>query len=79
MNLKEKKERKKGPEKKDRKEKKDQKKKKIEPLLQWLSQFLSGLATCVGYAWSSGDQPRRLLFTWPSRGVSEEEPARLVS
>jgi len=46
--------------------------KKIEPLysLQWLSQFLSGLATCVGYAWLSGDQPRRLLFTWPSRGVS---------
>jgi len=38
--------------------------------LQWLSQFLSGLATCVGYAWLSGDQPRRLLFTWPSRGVS---------
>jgi len=38
---------------------------KIEPLysLQWLSQFLSGLATCVGYAWLSGDQPRRLLFT----------------
>ena len=28
------------------------------------------LATCVGYAWLSGDQPRRLLFTWPSRGVS---------
>ena len=22
------------------------------------------------YAWLSGDQPRRLLFTWPSRGVS---------
>ena len=45
---------------------------KIEPLysLQWLSQILSGLATCVGYAWLSGDQPRRLLFTWPSRGVS---------
>ena len=35
-----------------------------------LSQFLSGLATCVGYAWLSGDQPRRLLFTWPLRGVS---------
>jgi hypothetical protein len=37
------------------------KNKKIEPLysLQWLSQFLSGLATCVGYAWLSGDQPRR--------------------
>ena len=46
--------------------------KKKEPLysLQWLSQFLSGLSTCVGYAWLSGDQPRRLLFTWPSRGVS---------
>ena len=45
--------------------------KKIEPLcsLQWLSQFLSGLATCVGMH-GPGDQPRRLLFTWPSRGVS---------
>ena len=47
-------------------------KNKIEPLcsLQWLFQFLSGLATCVGHAWLSGDQPRRLLFTWPSRGAS---------
>jgi hypothetical protein len=37
--------------------------------LQWLSQFLSGLATCVGMH-GPKDQPRRLLFTWPSRGVS---------
>ena len=37
--------------------------------MQWLSQFLSGLATCVGMH-GPGDQPRRLLFTWPSRGVS---------
>ena len=31
--------------------------KKIEPLysLQWPSRFLSGLVTCVGYAWLSGD------------------------
>ena len=53
--------------KKKKKKKKKEKKKEKKKCESW---------GCVGsgdlcwYAWLSGDQPRRLFFTWPSRGVS---------
>jgi len=43
----------------------------IEPLcsLQWLSQFLSGLATCVGYAWSRRPASPSPIHVALARGV----------